>query len=588
MHISHWFNDIEATVAKVAPVLAAAFVAVTFPVGGALAGATSTSLVGPGIATTYGQTAEFTATVEGGGPGGTVTLKDGSKSVGSAAVTLLPDAAAVSAGFYHSCAVTAAGGVKCWGQNTYGQLGDGTKIDRAAPVAVNGLSSGVVAVVAARLHSCALTAAGGVKCWGSGANGRLGTGVTSDSLIPVAVDGLTSGVTAIAGGMDHTCALTEAGAMKCWGYNSTGQIGDGSTTNRLSPVQVSGLASGVTAITGNHNHTCAIVSGAAKCWGYNFFAQLGDGTTTDRHVPTTVDGLSSGVARISSGYLHGCALTEAGVVKCWGTNGSEQLGDGTNTNRISPVVASVLSDPVTDIFAGGVHTCVLTESGAAKCWGYNEDGSLGDGTGVNSTTPVTVAGFGAGPAAVSAGWYSNCGITRDGSLKCWGYNGESQIGDGTTTTRNAPVVVSGFGPGATRLFGQATIQTGKISAGTRNITARYNGDANNAASVSELLTQVVRKGRTKTRFRVKPRAPKQGAAFRLRLSVKAQKPAVGKPAGKVLIKDGRKKLGLFKVRRGKAGIRLGGLSQGSHKLRAVYRGDKNWKRSKATRKIKVR
>jgi alpha-tubulin suppressor-like RCC1 family protein len=568
--------------------MAIAAFAIAFSCPAALAGATSTGLTSDRSLTSYGETVEYIATIEGGGPTGTVTLKDGSKPVGSAPVTLLPDSAAVSAGFYHTCAVTAAGGVKCWGQNDYGQLGDGTTTNRPTPVAVSGLSSGVVAVHAGRLHSCAVTAAGGVKCWGAGANGRLGNGASADSSFPVPVDGLTSGVTAIAGGSDHTCARTNAGAMKCWGYNSNGQIGDGMTIPVLSPVQVTGLSGGVTAIAAHYNHTCAVVSGAAKCWGYNFFAQLGDGTTTDRHTPATVDGLASGVVAISSGYTHGCAMTGTGALKCWGNNGSMQLGDGTTTDRLSPVDVTVLSDPITGFFAGGVHTCVLTQAGPARCWGYNGDGSLGDGTGVDSATPVTVAGFGAGPATMSAGWYHNCGIARNGALKCWGLNDEAEIGDGTTTTRNAPADVDGFAAAATRLPGQATIKTGKLSAGKHTITARYGGDAGNPASTSAALAHVVKKGKTASAIKIKPKAPKADKPVRLKLTVKSKKPAAGKPTGKVAVKDGKKKLGTFKVKKGKAGVKLGGLSAGSHNIKATYKGDKNWVKSKTSTKLKVR
>jgi len=289
----------------------------------------------------------------------------------------LVDVSTVAAGGDHSCALTTGGGVKCWGSNVVGQIGDGSTEDRFSPVDVLGLASGVIAISAGDSHTCALTSAGGVKCWGSNVFGQLGDGSTTQRLTSVDVLGLSSGVSAISAGGQHSCAVTTAGGVKCWGRNNFGQLGDDSTTQRLSPVDVSGLASGGGVISAGLQHSCALTTGGGvKCWGRNSSGQLGDGSTSNRLTPVEVTGLTSGVSAISADMHYSCALTTSGAVKCWGSNSQGQLGDGSTTQRLTPVAVSGLTGGTSAISSGAFHSCALSTAGSVKCWGGMTPGRL--------------------------------------------------------------------------------------------------------------------------------------------------------------------------------------------------------------------
>ena len=352
----------------------------------------------------------------------------------------------IVAGAFHSCALTTNGSVRCWGDNSSGELGVGTITQRMAPVPVSGLGNGMQAIAAKGASTCALTAGGAVRCWGDNSHGQLGDGTTSRRLTPVTVSSLGSGVQAIAAGNSHACALTTTGAVLCWGDNRHGQLGDGTTTERLTPVPVAGLGSGIHAIAAGGDHACALsTAGAVSCWGDNIAGQLGDGTTTQRHTPVPVSGAGSGVLEITLGYYHTCALSTAGAVSCWGYNGVGALGDGStgdaNHNRLTPVPVIGLGSGVHEIAAGYEHTCAVTTAGAMQCWGWNISGQLGDGTSTQRLTPVPVVGLSSGVKAIAGGVYHTCALITPDAVYCWGANGLMQLGDGTTTNRLTPVSV---------------------------------------------------------------------------------------------------------------------------------------------------
>ena len=340
-----------------------------------------------------------------------------------------PTFTAISAGWDHACAVTLEDEVECWGHNDAGQLGNGTTVDSYTPVQVVGLSGPVVAVEAGLSHTCVLTADGGVQCWGGNAFGQLGDGSTEPSLYPVDVEGLPDGVSAIAAGDQYTCALRTTGGVVCWGRNENHQLGDGTYTDRSTPVDVIGLGAGVSAIAAGGFKACALKNtGGVACWGSN----VGGG-------PADVPGLSSGVSSIAVGHQHACAVTNVGGAVCWGLNINGELGDGTTIASETPVQVTGLSSGVAAIAAGYLHSCAVTTDGGVKCWGRGFEGQLGDGTATQRGTPVDALGLESGVFAVSTGSHYSCALTLFGAVACWGRNDNGQLGDGTQVGRDAPV-----------------------------------------------------------------------------------------------------------------------------------------------------
>jgi alpha-tubulin suppressor-like RCC1 family protein len=368
--------------------------------------------------------------------------------------------AAIASGAQHSCALTPAGGVLCWGDNKFGQLGNGATVANSSiPVKVTGLDTGVVSISAGSYHTCAVTSAGAVLCWGENNIGQLGNGTTTDSATPVAVPTLSAGIVAVATGYGHSCALNSEGGVLCWGDNTFGQLGTGNTTDSPTPAAVTGLAGGVASISAGFAHTCAVTTGGgAMCWGLNNMGQLGNGTTTDKNAnstPVQVSGLTAGVSSISAGYAHTCAVTTTGAAMCWGYNKLGQLGSKAKDPSVPNLVHGTQTGGVASISAGYLHTCLITQSGAAWCWGYNGKGQLGNGTKDQlSVRPTLVSGLISGVLAISSADVGNdltnngthtCAITTGGGAECWGNNADGELGDGTgAAEQHRPVMVLNY------------------------------------------------------------------------------------------------------------------------------------------------
>ncbi len=350
---------------------------------------------------------------------------------------------AVHAASGFTCGV-AASTAYCWGNNYFGQLGDGSTTNRTAPVRVQGAVI-YQSIAGGSGHTCGVAVDGRALCWGTNADGQLGTGSKRSSVLPIAVAGGLYFNT-ITLSYHHTCALSVDGRAYCWGRNDFYQLGDGTTVRRTTPTAVAG---GLTfnSIDASGQRTCAVrADGAAYCWGEGL---PGDGTKEGTTVPVAVSGGHLFVT-VEVSDSHNCGLAVDGSAYCWGLNTDGQLGNITTdtcnppyNNPCSTVPIRVLGAPVfTAVTAGGNFTCGLATDGRAYCWGGNEVGQLGDGSTTDRSVPAPVAG-GLAFATISAGGPQVCAITTSGVTYCWGGNAEGELGDGTGVSSPVPVRVRG-------------------------------------------------------------------------------------------------------------------------------------------------
>ena len=346
----------------------------------------------------------------------------------------------------HSIFLRNDGSVRVWGNNSKGQLGNGTTVDSATPAQVSGELSGITAVAAGNDFTLALKNDGTVWAWGNNDNGQLGDGSTTQRTSPVQVGGLAGmKIVAIAAGFDHAVALKNDGTVWAWGNNSKGQLGNGTTVDSATPVPV-GWLSGIITISAGFRYTVALnYDKTVWTWGNNSNGQLGNNTTADSVSPVPVLGLSN-VTAISAGYDHTVALINeftAFSVWTWGNNGNSQLGADKATLPYSatPVKVNGLSQ-VTAIAAGFDHSAVVNNNGTVWAWGNNGNGQLGadKATLADSATPVQVRGL-SNIIAIAAGNSDNVALKNDGTVWAWGNNSNGQLGNGTTSESANPAQI---------------------------------------------------------------------------------------------------------------------------------------------------
>jgi alpha-tubulin suppressor-like RCC1 family protein len=354
----------------------------------------------------------------------------------------------LTVGVVHACTVTSAGGAYCWGLNNHGQLGDGTTTNRTTPVAVTGdivfasIEGGVD-------HTCGLTAAGEAYCWGRNNVGQVGDSTVTRRLEPVLVVGDHTFV-AIDVGWDHTCGVSSTSRdAYCWGYNNTGQLGDGTRLNTSVPVVTFGASLlGFTSVNAGGRHSCALApNGTAYCWGLNHQGQVGDDTKTTRFIPTAVSGghtFQSLAINNDPNWESTCGVTRENEAYCWGLNNYGQLGSGTTGGDATVPMRVFGGLAFAVVSAGRDHSCGVTTTGEAYCWGRNEHGQLGNGLAGGDqgrNTPTLVTGDHAF-RYVAAGQSFSCGITLDDEIYCWGRNHYGQLGIGSTASSSEPVLVT--------------------------------------------------------------------------------------------------------------------------------------------------
>ena len=357
----------------------------------------------------------------------------------------------LSVGVQHSCGVLENGSAICWGSDPHGQLGDGGSSDkyvRPTNHIVSPDGSPFKSIFAKYHRTCALTFEGNLYCWGYNPNGESGDGTTNTYKSPTTPVKIPTNrtVETVGMGRSHTCAILDDSSLMCWGSDSWGILGNGDseTSSQYEPVQVAipdGRA--VKSVGGGQQNTCILLTdGGVMCWGRDHVGQNGDGgTSSTTHSASSNVALPDGRAadHLVVGDFHSCVILDNGKVSCWGYNTDGMLGDNTTTNSITPLISNLPNGSIAvDLAVGFYHTCAVIENGSVYCWGHNNKGRLGVGfTGGELHTPQHVVGA-TDVVAIDADEWHTCALNRNGTILCWGYNKQGQLGLGHSGDRNSP------------------------------------------------------------------------------------------------------------------------------------------------------
>jgi alpha-tubulin suppressor-like RCC1 family protein len=380
------------------------------------------------------------------GPDATGT-PDGDAMVPTEAAIDAGSVVAITAGRFYTCALYGGGVAKCWGQNVAGEFGNGSTVSSALPVAAMG--SGITALYGGNTDTCAVLSGGKGACAGYGGEGQLLDGVPdADSPVPIATSALPAVPSAFASGSRFTCAVVSGGDVYCAGDGTLGQLGNGAQAITATAVQANLGGAKASGVAAGLQHACAITTtGAVLCWGDDSSGQLGDGNTSDGGVPVPVTvSLPGAATEIGLGSAHSCAIVQgtSGGVWCWGSNAHGQLGDGTMNPSATPVAVKNVPPEVAHLAVGDSHACVsLVNAGGAMCWGKGGSGELGNGDTKDQPTPVAVMGIQGAPIAMAAGGFHSCAMVAAPNVLCWGANDFGQLGnnDPMAAQQNAPVAV---------------------------------------------------------------------------------------------------------------------------------------------------
>jgi len=338
-----------------------------------------------------------------------------------------------------------------WGLNTGGRLGDGTTTQRSSPVSVVGGFTDWCQVSAGGFHSLGLRSNGTAWAWGYAGFGRLGDNTSTSKSSPVLVAGGFTDWCQVSAGRDHSLGLRSNGTVWAWGPNTSGQLSDATTTPRSSPVSVVGGFTDWCQVSAGANFSLGVrTNGTAWGWGANaYFGGTGDGTTENRSSPVSVIGGFTDWCFVAAIHRHALAIRTNGTMWAWGANSSGQLGSGLSGTQLSPVSVVGGFTDWCQAGGGGFHSLGVRSNGSLWAWGNNGSGRLGDGTTTNRNSPVSVVGGFTDWCQVSKipefiGNHS-LGVRQNGTAWAWGSNSDGRLGDGTTTDTSSPVsVIGGF------------------------------------------------------------------------------------------------------------------------------------------------